>query len=432
MTHRQPSRIYRALTTALPRRRIRDLARRLGVVRRRRKVDIVALVYSLVLGFSGGDRRSLTALRRSYFRATGVRLAPSSFHARFNGALVELMRKLTLEALERTARARPNLRGVFAPFVEVLAIDAALIRLHSALAASYPSVFTHHMKASAKLGVVMNVISRGAKTVIITHGSRHDKHLLQAGAWMRGRLLLFDLGFYRAALFKEIGAHGGYFLSRMKKQGNPLIVHTHVKSHQHLVGKKLRDAQPLAEGGVIDVEAEMVHQRRHRQRPRVTNHYTRFRCLALYNAELGQWHRYVTNLPPDLLKAEHVAAVYAARWEVELLFRELKRSYRIDHMPSANRHVSEALIYAALLTLVVSRELYRALRKRWRLDRRRLPLDRWAVLFANTADELLAISFTPRGRHGRARRLERFLRVEANDPNRTRIPLLQRAQAGVF
>ena len=109
MTHRQPSRIHRALTTALPRRRIRDLARRLGVVRRRRKVDIVALVYTLVLGFSAGNRRSLTDLRRRYLRATGVRLAPSSFHARFNLTLVELMRKLTLEALEQCAPRRPAL-----------------------------------------------------------------------------------------------------------------------------------------------------------------------------------------------------------------------------------------------------------------------------------------------------------------------------------
>ena len=70
------SHIYSSLTSVLPRRRIRDLARQLGVVRRRRKLDIVAFVYSLVLGFGDGDRRTLSGLRRAYLRATGS--APSS------------------------------------------------------------------------------------------------------------------------------------------------------------------------------------------------------------------------------------------------------------------------------------------------------------------------------------------------------------------
>jgi hypothetical protein len=104
----------------LPRRRIVRLAAKLGVVRRRRKLDIVALVHCLVLGFSAGERRTLTGLRRAYVRTTGTRLAPSSFHARFSEELTSLMRTLSLEALQRQARMRPRLKGVFAPFVEVL------------------------------------------------------------------------------------------------------------------------------------------------------------------------------------------------------------------------------------------------------------------------------------------------------------------------
>jgi IS4 transposase len=416
----------------LPRRRIRALARQRGVVRRRRKLDIVALVYSLVLGFASGDRRTLTTLRRAYLKATGVRLAPSSFHARFNAPLVDLMQTLTAEALQRVSHLRPKLRGVLAPFVEVLATDSALIRLHNALESEYPSVWRHYMKASAKLAVVMNVVGRGAKTVAITHGSRHDVHMLQAGRWMKGRLLVFDLGYYRAPLFQQIDAHGGFFLSRMKKQGNPVVVRSHRRAHRHLVGTKLRDAQREVEEETIDVDAEMVYQRRHPSRPRVTTHYARFRCVAIYNHELGQWHRYVTNVPTRMLKAKHFSAVYAARWEVELLFRELKGPYRLGHMPSANRHVTETLIYATLLTLLLSRQLYRALRARWRLDPRRMPFDRWAVLLAAVADDLLALVLKRHDRDWRASRIERFLRREATDPNAARTPLPYRAQSGVY
>ena len=59
VAQRRSDHIQQALTSVLPRQRIGDMARRLGVVQRRRKLDIVALVYSLVLGFASGDRRSL-------------------------------------------------------------------------------------------------------------------------------------------------------------------------------------------------------------------------------------------------------------------------------------------------------------------------------------------------------------------------------------
>jgi len=421
--------IAQSLTNLLPRRRIVRLAAKLGVVRRRRKLDIVALVHCLVLGFSAGERRTLTGLRRAYVRTTGTRLAPSSFHARFSEELTSLMRTLSLEALQRQARMRPRLKGVFAPFVEVLAVDSSLLRLHHALEPFYPSVWRNHTKASAKLGVVINVIGRGAKTVAVTHGSRHDVHLLKAGPWVKGRLLIFDLGFYRATLFDEIRQQGGYFLCRMRKQSNPVIIRSHRREHRHLRGQKLKDAQHLVGPDTLDVEGEVgyiIKRQKHK-------HYTvRFRFVTLYNEELGQWHRYVTNLPTTMMKARHFSSVYAARWEVELLFRELKSVYRIDQMPSGNRHVTETLIYAALLTLTLNRRLYRELIRRHKLDPQRLPLDRWTILFAAVADELLVLSLHRRERTWRARRIQSFFRAEATDPNRARIPLPYRAQQGLY
>jgi hypothetical protein len=416
----------------MPRRRVRELAVRLGVVQRVRKVDIVALVYSLVLGFAAGDRRSLTGIRRAYLHATGVRLAPSSFYARFNDALNVLVRTLALESLEQLASGRPKLRAVFAPFREVLAVDSALLRLHNALEPFYPSVWTHYMKASIKLGMVMNVVGRSAKSIVLSAGSRHDTHLLQVGSWMKGRLLLFDLGFFGAALFHGIAEHGGYFLCRMRKHGNPVIVRVHGPRHQHLVGAKLRDALNVVDGDILDVDAQMVWQRKHGTRPRITTHYGSFRFVSLYNAERGQWHGYVTNLPPSAMQAQHFAAVYAARWEVELLFRELKTRYRLDNMPSANRNVTETLIYASLLTLAVSRRLYRALTTRWRANAQRIPFDRWAALVSSIAGELLALVLNRRHRGTRTRRIERYLCAEACDPNAARIPLAYRAQMGTY
>jgi len=65
-----------ALTSLIAPRRIRFLAELLGAVKRVRKIDVVALVYSLVLGFAAGNRRTLASLRRGYERATETTLGP--------------------------------------------------------------------------------------------------------------------------------------------------------------------------------------------------------------------------------------------------------------------------------------------------------------------------------------------------------------------
>ena len=42
---------------------------------------------------------------------------------------------------------------------------------------------------------------------------------------------------------------------------------------------------------------------------------------------------YLTNIPVEILAAEDIARLYAARWEIELIFKELKSHYRMDQIP---------------------------------------------------------------------------------------------------
>ncbi|MBK7586095.1 MAG: IS4 family transposase [Myxococcales bacterium] len=365
MARARASQIVATIASVLPPARVIELARELGVVKRQRKVDIVHFVQALVLGFSLDRVRSLSGLRRAYQLLAGATLARSSFHGRFTAELVQLMRQLADEALGKTTGAKEKLRKAFKPFADVLAIDSCIIRLHAGLAKHYPSVWTHHTPASAKLTMVCNVVGRGPRTLQISPGSTHDVHLLKPGGWVRGKLLIFDLGFYRAMLFKSIAEHDGYFLCRLKKQGNPTIVKSHRPDHAHLVNKKLRDCQHAIADDVIDVEGEVSYVLR---RKKITHHTAQFRIVAIYNHELGLWHRYITNAPPEMMPAESITAIYAGRWEIELLFRELKSAYRIHEMPSGNRYASETLLYSAILTLLVSRRLHRLVRTIAELD----------------------------------------------------------------
>jgi hypothetical protein len=39
--------------------------------------------------------------------------------------------------------------------------------------------------------------------------------------------------------------------------------------------------------------------------------------VGLLNRETGQYHLYVTNVPPEKLAAEDIGAVYSLRWQIE-------------------------------------------------------------------------------------------------------------------
>ena len=142
-----------------------------------------------------------------------------------------------------------------------------------------------------------------------------------------------------------------------------------------------------------------------------------FRIVGVLNDETGAYHIYITNVPGSQLSPEDVARTYRARWEVELLFKELKSQYRIDELPSSKEHIVEALIYIAILTMTVSRLLLNAVRTRMGLLPLQTPVRRWAVTFKNRAMKLLDLLLDLGPQHRKWRDLETFLAHEAKDPN---------------
>ena len=223
MTRSIKSHIRDALTSLLSPQFIRHHAAVLGAVKRRRKVDVVALVCTLVLAFARGRKRSLASLRRAYAAATGTTLAPSAFYDRFTPSLAMLMQKLSERALAQLARGTKRGRA-FGVFSKLLIADGSLVRLPDALERHYPSVWTNHTRASAKLHVINEWHDAHARP-------RADRTGL--GAWLDpdegrgcciGSLYVFDLAYYQGKLFRRIVERGGHFLCRVKKDANFRIV----------------------------------------------------------------------------------------------------------------------------------------------------------------------------------------------------------------
>ena len=75
------------------------------------------------------------------------------------------------------------------------------------------------------------------------------------------------------------------------------------------------------------------------------------------------YHTYITNINSDILGPEDIGKLYGARWDIELMFKELKSRYALDALDTKNPQIIEALIWVAILTLLVSRRTHFNVRK---------------------------------------------------------------------
>jgi IS4 transposase len=428
MAQRKSTPLRSALSRLFPAALLRRLARETGTVQRRRRVDPVKLFWVVVLGV-GSAKRSFADLRRSYEKVTGKKISASSFYNRFTPAFTQFLRALLNVGLEKLQRCAEGTAGVLGEIREILCADSTIVRLHDALAACWPACRTNHTLAAVKLHIVLNVRGTGPERVKITSERVHDGPVLRAGQWVKGRLLLFDLGYFRYSLFAAIARHGGFFLTRLKDNANPTLLRLHRRHRGRALaveGLGLLQIRSRLRRAVLDAEAEICFERQ-RYAGRRRKATMRVRIVGLWDESHSMYHWYITNLPVEM-KAEEIGKLYSARWTIELLFRELKSCYQLESIPSRKRHVVEAFLYASLLTLLASRELLLAVRRWGALGERRTPLERWARLFVSTTPELLALILDPIAMaQSRERLLLRFFLAEAPDPNVNRCPLSERA-----
>lgn len=420
MARRETTQLTEALASALPRERVEQAASKHGVVRRKRTVDVFVLVWTLVLGFHAGAARTLAGLRTAYAHASGRTLVPSAFYKRLNSKLAAMLRLLATDAMAAMVPVARAGAQKLAGFVDLLALDSTVVKLHDLLAPAFPACRTNCVKAALKIHSVISVLDgRPSRVRVSSERVSDGSPWRRVEDWVRGHLLLFDLGYFCYHTFYRIDVHGGFFVSRMKANANPVITAVHRVWRGRavpVVGQRLLDVLSRIERDVLDVEVEAEFAKR-TYGGRKTMTSCRFRVVAVRNEATSAYHCYITNVPPERLAGEDITNTYALRWQIEIFFKAMKSHGRLEQLPSANRAVVECLIWASVLAMIASRTLHAAVRAGC-ASNRHLPTLRWAALFARVAGKLLGIAVAPAP--AEAAKLWRVLIHEAPDPNLSR------------
>lgn len=403
---------------------LRQTANEVGLVKRNRKIDPVALFWVLVLGFGVGVERTLASLRRAYETASAKSIVPSAFYDRFSPQLVVFLKKcLTHGMTELASNASLTLSAKLSGFKDLVVADGTLLKLHKNLARQFPGA---RSDAELKIHTVISVTTGGPKSITFHAGKTAEVKTMRVGPWVKDTILLFDLGYFKYQLFSRITRNGGHFVSRLKQTANPTIVAV-LRQHRgraiDLAGKNLKDILPQLKREVLDVLVEVSFKRRS-YRGESSPATETYRLIGVLNHETNEYHLYITSLSPEQMSAEDVAILYGARWSVELIFKELKRIYQLDVIRSGKSEVVEALVLVALLTLLVSHRVLNFMRQVASEKGHRWTPMRWAETFRVSSGRLLGNILEAAGIDDDPLELMYFYLVEGVDPNVNRKRLL--------
>ena len=388
-----PQVIEKDLCTVFSPEWLEHAARETGLIKRERKIKPFIMFWVLVMSFGVRLERNLANIKRSYEKASYKKLSDSSWYERFTPELVAFLKMCVTHAIEYLAKEQNRvLSEKIAKFQDVLIQDSTIVRLHKSLAKKWPAARTRTVAAGVKVSALVSAIADGPKRIGIYAESTNELKTLRIGPWIKDRILLIDLGFYKHQLFARIKENEGHFVSRLKGNADPLIIGVHKTCRGNSIdvkGKHLSEVLPRLKRQVLDMEVEVSFKRRgYNGKERKDSE--QFRLVAVFNEDEEKYHIYLTDISPDVLGSEDVAKLYGARWEIELIFKELKSRYALDVVNTKNSQIVEAYIWIAILTLFISRRIHSIVRRCSPKEKIvRYTQLRWSKIFAENASEQL-------------------------------------------
>jgi hypothetical protein len=347
------STVSRQLKRSLGERSVNDLGRLTRFCRREREVTPFRLAVSLIESFAGRSATCIADIQRAFnaLCATTVRykpfhnqLAKKQFPMFMQALLDELLNGLACEVLQFSSDSP------FATFDHIRIQDGTSFALKPALVGVFPGRFTTVSPAAVELHADLDLLSETVNGVVLSPDSSAERQFLPNVEDVVGGLLLADRGYFERPYFEALEAAGGHFIVRAGQIINPLILDARQAN-----GRRVK--------------------RLHKQRLKeVASILKRFDCLDLtvqFDGAQGPWlcrlvihpnlkkraaPRYlITNLDPAVFTPEHVSDAYRLRWQVELLFKEWKSYANLHAFDTANPHIAEGLIWAALCAATLQR-----------------------------------------------------------------------------
>jgi hypothetical protein len=205
-------------------------------------------------------------------------------------------------------------------------------------------------KGGIKVHTVINVDESVPKLVWFTEAAKHDHILLHKLKMDANTIYVFDKGYNDYKAFKKFSENKTGFVTRIKDNALYETIQTN-EIEKHIYSGVLQDE--IIEITVKDTSNETNE----------TTSKLKLRKIRFYDRVLKREFEFLTNLfemRPDL-----IAAIYKLRWQIELLFKQLKQNFPLKYFLGDNENAIKIQIYCALIANLLMTVIQRTLKKPW-------------------------------------------------------------------
>lgn len=309
------------------------------------------LVLSLLSALSKGNCRTIADLHR---QVNGMdpkeqlAMAYKPFHNQLRKeGFAEFLKNLTRFAMTQfVEKISASLPRKLSYFDDVLLQDGSSFSVHHGLAEVFPSRFKNN-QAAIECHLSTSLLSQSPKTMAITADTASERAFLPDANELSNKLLLADAGYIDFSYFEKIGLQNGSFIVRGKKSLNPTIV-----AARNGQGRRL----PKLEGKKLSAVGRKTNRSEVLDLTCRRGKYE-FRVVRRWFAEEKRFCLWLTNLPRATNSADEIMAIYRCRWQVELLFKELKSHTNWQRFVTSQKAIVEGLVWASLLALIIRRSI---------------------------------------------------------------------------
>lgn len=351
--------LVEAFKRRLPQDRLEELGRTTGFVQRLRRILPSFFVLSVVLSRFGTGRPAFERARHWFAQLSGNTLFPRPFQMRFKTESAVRLFEAAFEQATAAWRCRPRVRHVLGKhFPDVVVWDTSLLKLDARLRMHFKGLRNVASQIKLLLGVsLFGLVPISARLV----SGNHSDHKLELPTELprKGTLVLFDKGFVAYDRLRRLEQASLKFLCPMRIDAHARI--TKVRSgparvrkalKQNPSGVELRELLPKNKriSKVWDVDVEVRPTARHADRSAVAMR------LTIVPGPKGEQRPYLTNLDPKW-SPPALRELYRLRWQIELVFKELKQHLNLETVPTKDPHAAQVLIWASLIALAVSRTI---------------------------------------------------------------------------
>lgn len=369
------------------------LARESGFVQRRdAKLTGFHLAVSMTLGGVSSESPSLSSLVNML---SGV-VSRTSFHDRIDESAVEFMKRALEYTLEVIRRRRSSLSpGVFRRFNRVLVWDSSSWGVNEKLHKVFKGTGGSGSKAAVSLQYALDIKSSVLEFFDVTGGTTSDQNYRQQVVDSLGKrdLLLVDRGYFSTNLFQAIGERAAYYISRftigttLYENGIKLNIYRLLKRYQtqSIFEFEAQLARRKLPCRIVCVKIpEMLVAKKLREMRKEARE--RGRKISKERLMIARWSVFITNVPRTKLSAAEVAQMYRLRWNIELVFRQLKSTFHIDKISHGNKSRLLCEIYGTLILAAISQRVHGVAQElAWRTKRQEISIEKVFKLVKQTA-----------------------------------------------